>query len=54
MLVKEGAVEFFIPELPNLISKDMEVFYNPFMAVNRDFTVLILKAYSTLKSKKLL
>jgi N2,N2-dimethylguanosine tRNA methyltransferase len=53
MLVKEGAVEFFIPELPNLISKDMEVFYNPFMAVNRDFTVLILKAYAKLKSKKL-
>ena len=53
MRLKEGAVEFFIPELPDLISKDMEVFYNPFMAINRDFTVLILKAYSKLKAKKL-
>ncbi len=53
MRLKEGAVEFFLPELPDLISKDMEVFYNPFMAINRDFTVLMIKAYSILKAKKL-
>ena len=53
MKLKEGAVEFFIKELPDLISKDMEVFYNPFMAINRDFTVLMLKAYSKLKARKL-
>ncbi|GAB6077491.1 tRNA (guanine(26)-N(2))-dimethyltransferase [Hydrogenobaculum acidophilum] len=53
MMLKEGLAEFFIPDLPDVLSKEMPVFYNPFMSINRDFTVLMLKAYSKLKAKKL-
>ncbi len=53
MILKEGLAEFKIPNLPDIPSKDMPVFYNPHMVVNRDFTVLMLSAFSRLKAKKL-
>ncbi len=42
-LIKEGKAIIKIPKLPEKISSDMPVFYNPKMKINRDFTVLILK-----------
>ncbi len=53
MILREGKVQFVMPSEDSYKDSSVEVFYNPHMAVNRDFTVLMLKAYSILKAKKL-
>ncbi|MFH1850175.1 MAG: hypothetical protein ABH879_08425 [archaeon] len=40
--VKEGAIEFY-SHIDSRVSKDLPVFYNPAMRLNRDLTILILK-----------
>ncbi len=43
--IKEGLAEVLVPkESETLISKDMDVFYNPRMKLNRDVTVLLLNS----------
>ncbi len=41
--VKEGKALIYIPELREIVSSDMPVFYNPKMRVNRDLAVLGLR-----------
>ncbi len=41
--ISEGRVEVLIPEVRDIVSSDMPVFYNPKMRVNRDLTVLVLR-----------
>ncbi len=41
--IKEGSAEVFVPK-EKKISKDLPVFYNPRMKLNRDFTVLLLNS----------
>jgi len=41
--VVEGKAKILLPSLPENISSDMPVFYNPKMRINRDFSVLIIK-----------
>ncbi len=50
--VIEGRAEVLIPEVREIVSSDMPVFYNPKMRVNRDLTVLVLN-YLCTKGKKL-
>ena len=42
MIVAEGAVKARVPAADK-VSKEMEVFYNPVMKLNRDVSVLLLK-----------
>ena len=46
--VKEGEAVINIKKT-NKISKDMEVFYNPVMKLNRDVTILLLKQFPAMK-----
>ncbi len=41
--VREGKAEILVPELRDIVSSDMPVFYNPKMRVNRDLAVLALR-----------
>ncbi|MFN3947203.1 MAG: tRNA (guanine(10)-N(2))-dimethyltransferase [Aquificaceae bacterium] len=43
-MIKEGKVLLDI-KVPEVVSSDMEVFYNPYMRENRDLSLLILLAY---------
>ncbi len=42
-VITEGTAKILLPSLPENISSDMPVFYNPRMRVNRDFTVLMVR-----------
>ncbi len=42
-IVQEGKAKVYIPELRDIVSSDMPVFYNPRMRVNRDLAVLGLE-----------
>ena len=42
-IVREGKAEIYVPELRDIVSADMPVFYNPRMRVNRDLAVLGLR-----------
>ena len=42
-IIREGKAKILVPELRDIVSSDMPVFYNPKMRVNRDLTVLVLK-----------
>ena len=42
-IVQEGKAKIYIPELRDIVSSDMPVFYNPRMRVNRDLAVLGLE-----------
>jgi len=42
--IKEGSVEIFIPR-EKKISKQLPVFYNPAMKLNRDITILLLQQF---------
>ena len=42
-IVQEGKAKIYIPELRDIVSSDMPVFYNPKMRVNRDLAVLGLE-----------
>ena len=54
MIIQEGLAKIFYEKswLDKLSSK-VGVFYNPYMRINRDFTLLILKATSVIHQKKL-
>ncbi len=41
--LSEGKIAFFAP-VAKVVSKELEVFYNPVMSLNRDISVLLLKA----------
>ncbi len=41
--IKEGKAEILVPEVREVVSSDMPVFYNPRMRVNRDLAVLALR-----------
>ncbi len=41
---KEGDAEFFLPEKADVPSREMKVFYNPKMSLNRTCSVLLLEA----------
>jgi len=51
MIISEGKAKIDIPNI--FLSKKSEVFYNPLMKVNRDFTILVLKSIYDLYGKKL-
>ncbi len=42
-VITEGTAKILLPSLPESISSDMPVFYNPRMRINRDFTVLMVR-----------
>ena len=42
--IKEGSAEIFIPRKKK-ISKQLPVFYNPAMELNRDITILLLQQF---------
>jgi len=42
-VVKEGAIKVKVPKVKS-VSKEMGVFYNPVMSINRDISVLLLKS----------
>jgi len=42
-IIQEGRAEIHVPELRDIVSSDMPVFYNPRMRVNRDLAVLGLE-----------
>jgi len=42
-MIREGKVLLNI-EIPEMVSSDMPVFYNPAMVVNRDISLLIVNA----------
>ncbi len=42
-VIAEGTAKILLPSLPESISSDMPVFYNPRMRINRDFTVLMIR-----------
>ncbi len=42
-LIEEGRAKIYVPELREIVSSDMPVFYNPKMRVNRDLAVLGLR-----------
>jgi tRNA (guanine26-N2/guanine27-N2)-dimethyltransferase len=46
--IREGSVEIYI-STENKISKQMPVFYNPMMKLNRDITILLLKQFSPMR-----
>ncbi len=48
-IIKEGQAKVYA-EKQNIVNKKMEVFYNPVMVVNRDFSLLII---NTLKKKEI-
>jgi len=48
-IVKEGLAKIEVPEA-RVISKDMGVFYNTVMSVNRDISILLL---NSIKEKNL-
>lgn len=43
MIIQEGSVKIDVPTAKK-VSKDMEIFYNPAMKLNRDITVLLLNS----------
>lgn len=50
--IKEGMAEVLVPkESDVLISKDMDVFYNPKMKLNRDMTILLLNSIKNTQMK---
>ncbi|MEM4460849.1 MAG: hypothetical protein QW038_00885 [Nanopusillaceae archaeon] len=51
MLIKEKEATIDIPRI--FLSKKSEVFYNPLMKINRDFTIIILKSFYYVRNKKL-
>ncbi|MBW2981130.1 tRNA (guanine(26)-N(2))-dimethyltransferase [Candidatus Woesearchaeota archaeon] len=42
--IDEGKVKVRVPKQPKVVSKEMPVFYNPVMKLNRDISVLLLNA----------
>jgi len=49
--VREGSVSASVPEA-QVVSKEMEVFYNPVMKLNRDLSVLLLKTIGEQRRKE--
>ena len=53
-IISEGAAKiFYSEEWLKKLSRRVEVFYNPKMRINRDFTIASLKVYSRIYKKKL-
>jgi len=50
MIISEGKAKIDIPNI--FLSKKSEVFYNPLMKINRDFTILVLKSFYDLYGKR--
>jgi len=50
MIFFEGRAKMDIPEI--VLSKKSKVFYNPYMKINRDFTIIILKSFYDISGKK--
>ncbi|MBR9693039.1 hypothetical protein GOV07_03870 [Candidatus Woesearchaeota archaeon] len=50
MIISEGAVKARVPVVEK-VSKEMEVFYNPVMKLNRDVSVLLLKVLGEERKK---
>jgi tRNA (guanine26-N2/guanine27-N2)-dimethyltransferase len=44
-IIKEGQA-IIKTQLPKIVSKEMEVFYNPIMQLNRDISLMILKTFN--------
>ena len=42
-IIREGRAKIYVPEIREIVSSDMPVFYNPRMRVNRDIAVLGLE-----------
>jgi len=51
MIIYEGKAKIDIPDI--FLSKKSDVFYNPLMKINRDFTILVLKSVYDIYGKKL-
>jgi len=51
--LREGEVEITIPELPKVLSKRVEVFYNPEKEFERTISVVFLKAFRKIIGKEL-
>jgi len=51
MIVSEGKAKIDIPDI--FLSKKADIFYNPLMKINRDFTILVLKSIYDIYGKKL-
>ncbi len=52
-VITEGTAKILLPSLPENISSDMPVFYNPRMRINRDFTVLMVRYLSSVLGRRL-
>ncbi len=52
--IQEGKARILVPDLPEVVSSDMPVFYNPKMRVNRDLAVLGLEYLSRKLSRELM
>ncbi len=52
--IQEGKAKILIPDLPEVVSSDMPVFYNPKMRVNRDLAVLGLEYLSKKLGRELM